>query len=263
MSLANLLRYNFRVVKIEHAFRGILTITSLLVIVLLMAASNWAPLNRLLHSSQTAQNSGDISTASILFAHAAKYSPSKFELIEKAGLLARKAGDSASARSYLLQVQESSLLSPAGLIVLGDISYEAGLADEAINYWEAANELEKNEETYAKLVRAYRQTGDWEQVIHAQKELVNLNQYNAAANYQIGLMLAASDPNSSLAYLSLAGELDKSLKKVTQPLARSLRSAANRGDPAYPFMIAGQELAAIDEWELAQLAFTNAARLDI
>ena len=93
MSLADLLGYNFQVVKTNHITRGILIAASIILLLGLMVSSDWTPLIRLLNKSKSALNSGDIMTASFTYAQAAHYSPEKFELLENAGILAMVAGN--------------------------------------------------------------------------------------------------------------------------------------------------------------------------
>ena len=262
MSLAELRGYNFLVVKINQVIRVVLLAVSMILLTVLMVSSDWLPLNRLLNKSQSAISSGNILTASIALAQAAQYSPNKFELLENAGILAFRAGDASGAKAYLTQVHGSQNLSPGGMALLGDINHQEGNTKQALEFWEAANAAQEDSETYIKLIQAYRQTGDWENAVQSQRNLVALHPNKPEFTYELGLMLAATEPEAALAYLSLAGELDVSIKNTVNALIRNLRSALNRGDPSYPFMIAGQEMAAMGKWDLALLAFSNAAELN-
>lgn len=262
MSFAARLRYNFQVVKINQVVRGILVVVSILMLLLLMVSSDWTPLVRLISLSQSAVDSGDLLSASIYFAQAAQFSPEKYELLEKAGTLASEAGNINAAKAYLVQVYDAQLLTPSGMNILGDIAYQQGDVDESITLWETANAVQADAGIYMKLIQAYRQAGDWANTLQAQRELVIIHPNNPDYNYQLGLTLAATQPQTALAYLSLAGELDESVKTNSKSLVRNLRSAINRSDTSFQFVIAGQELAALGEWELALLAFTNATELN-
>jgi cytochrome c-type biogenesis protein CcmH/NrfG len=261
MSYADLPGYNYFVLKFNNIVRGFLTIITIVLLILLMSASNWLPFNRLISRAQTAIESGNYLTASFSLAQAADYSNDKSELLERAGQFAFQAGDIITAQYYLRQVFASQELSRDGLKLLGDIARQNGKLDEASDYWEAANAIQEDRETHIKLVEVYRQSSDWENAISYQRKLVALAPNDAKNAYQLGLMLAATEPETALAYLSLAGELDASLKPNTNRLVRNLSSAINRSDESYPFMVAGQELAALDEWELALQAFSNAVEL--
>lgn len=258
MSLSNLLRYNFVVIKVNFLIRGSLIVISLLLIMVVIVSSDWLPIKRLGNQYQTALETGDKLAAARSLAFAAKYSSNTFELLEKAGLLAMEAGDKASAKFYLQKVREQQLLSSSGFNILGDIAFQEGNISEAIIFWNAALTIKDNEHIYKKLVAAYRQTGKLQSAIQTQRELVVLEPNNLENNYQLGLMLAVTEPETALAYLALAGESDPPINPSINSFVRELRSALNRGDPAYPFMISGQEMAALGEWELALIAFKHA-----
>jgi tetratricopeptide (TPR) repeat protein len=260
MSHTNLVDYNFLVTKINLVKRGMIITVPLIIIVALNVSSVWAPLNRLLHESHQLLIANDKLKASIALFQAAHYSPRKFELLEQAGILALEAGDQGAAKSYLEQVQDSGEISPAGLTSLGDIARMEGHTQLSISLWEAALNSRAEAELFTKLIMTYRQIGNWDKAIQTQKDLVTLFPNSPEYNYQTGLMLAASQPEAALAYLSLAGEIDSSIKAKTNSLVRNLRSALNRDDQSYPLVIAGQALAAMDEWELALFAFSNAAQ---
>ena len=262
MSLVELRGYDFLVVKINQVVRVVLLVVSMILLTVLMVSSDWLPLIRLLNKSQSAVTSGNVLTASIALAQAAQYSPNKFELLENAGILAFEAGDTAGAKVYLTQVHESQNLSPVGMVLLGDINHQEGNTKRALEFWETANAAQEDVETYFKLIQAYRHTSDWEKTVQSQKDLVALNPNKPQYTYELGLMLAVTEPEAALAYLSLAGALDISLKNTANALLRNLRSALNRGDPSYSFMIAGQEMAAMGRWDLALLAFSNAAEIN-
>jgi len=239
--------------------RGFLIILSIILLILLMASSDWVPAIRLLRNAQSAINRGDTAAAAIMLAHAKNISHDRYTLLETAGIMAYKAGKLKSANSMLMEVHSVNLLSPQGMKVLGDIANQQGDNETAIKFWIDAVTIEDDPEIYADLVQVFRDAGDWNNAIRYQRELSALIPNNAEINFQLGLMLAATQPGSALAYLSLASELDQTLTDA-RSMVRNLRSAINRGDSAYPFIIAGQELAALSEWELSLLAFTNATQ---
>ena len=239
--------------------RGILIILSIILLILLLVSSDWVPAIRLIHNAQSAINRGDISAAAVMLANAKNISLDRYTLLETAGIMAYEAGKTKSAHSILMEVHSVNLLSPQGMKILGDIASQQGDNEAATKFWINAVAIEEDPEIYANLVQVYRDAGDWNNEIRYQRDLSALIPNNADANYQLGLMLAASQPESALAYLTLASELDQTLMDA-RSMARNIRSAINRGDSAYPFIIAGQELAALGERELSLLAFFNATQ---
>jgi tetratricopeptide (TPR) repeat protein len=262
MSLANMLRYNFAVIKVNYLIRGSLLIISLLLVLVLVVSSNWLPIMRLSNQYQSALDAGEKLAAASNLAFMAKYSSNTIELLEKAGLLAMEAGDNASAKIYLQQVREHQSLTSTGFDILGDIAFEEGNISDAIKLWNEAITIKESKDIYKKLVAAHRQSGNLLSAIQAQRNLVVLEPNNLENNYQLGLMLAVTEPETALAYLTIVGDSDLPVYASINSFVRDLRSALNRGDPAYPFMIAGQEMAAIGEWELALIAFKRATEIN-
>ena len=72
---------------------------------------------------------------------------------------------------------------------------------------------------------------------------------DASLNYRLGLLYAAVDPESALAYLAQAADLDPSLAAHALELQRKIRTATLFEEPAYTFTAAGRALATLDEWE--------------
>ncbi len=215
-----------------------------------------------LYKAHQSIDSSDSWKASLAFARAAEHAPWRDDLWEQAGIYALRAGKNQIARSYLEQVESSGEISPNGLTALGDIAQFEGDLQNAIHHWESALNAGKKNELHFRLANAYYQLGDLESAILHQFSLADLNPTDSSINYQLGLMLAASQPESSLAYLSLAAELDPQLSTKTNALMRSIRSALFSDDPSYSYVSAGQSLASIDEWAFAQIAFSKATQLN-
>lgn len=262
MSSIDLLGYNFRVSKLLPLRRVLQVIVSSIMLVLLLVSGNWAHLNRHLIKSNQAIDSGDLSMAALNLAQAAKYSPNPNALLEQAGIYAFEAGDLIAAQDYLSQVQETGFLSAGGFNLLGDIAQQEGNTRLSIKYWEKAINSARDTEIYEKLDQAYQEVNDWESAIQAQRDLVSLVPNNPEYNYRLGLMLAASQPEAALAYLTLASELSPSLNSDLKSPIRKLRTALNSEEDAYPLVTAGQILASLGEWELASRALTNATEIN-
>ncbi len=262
MSPADLLDYNFYVPKLILLKRGFQVCVALFMLMVLSVSSNWAPLIRTLHLADMASKSGDKLSASTNLAYASKFSLDELRLLEQAGIYAFEAGDPVRAKDYLERVQIGGLLSPEGYHRLGDIAHLEGNLHQSIDYWTKALQSQNNEQIYRELLHAYQLIDDWENAILIQKALTEQNPDDPANNYRLGLMLAATQPDASLAYLTLAGELSPPINSKVRPILRNLRTALNSGDSAYVFVTAGQALAALDEWQLASIAFARATELN-
>jgi len=216
-----------------------------------------------LQIARQANEAGDSLQASQSIIQAIQYSPWREDLWELAGILSLKGGDYQTARTYLQHGNESGNLSAVGLTALGDASQSTDDPLSAIQYWEEALEAGGSpDELHSRLAETYRQVGDFDNSIHHQTELVRINPTDAQSNYTLGLMLAASQPESALAYLTLAAELDPKFSENTTSVTRNIRSARIREDQAHLLVSSGQALASIGEWDLAVMALSRATELN-
>jgi tetratricopeptide (TPR) repeat protein len=231
-------------------------------IMLLSVSSGWSILNQQLYTARQAIETNDHWQASLAFSKAAEQAPWRNDLWENAGIFALQAGKPQTAKSFLERVEQSSQISPAGLMALGDAEQFEGDLQTAIQHWAIALAAGESGELRSRLASAYYQVGDLENAILHQKALAELDPTDSSINYRLGLMLAANQPEASLAYLRLATELDPQLSPKTNALIRNIRSAQISADPAHLFVAAGQSLASIDEWSLAETALTRATQLN-
>ncbi len=216
-----------------------------------------------LHITWEANKADDSLQASLAIIQAIKYSPWREDLWELAGILSLKSGNNQTAQTYLEHVNESGNLSSTGLIALGDADQSADDPLSAIQHWEEALEAGgAPDELHSRLAETYRQMDDLDNAIQHQSELVKINPTDAASNYTLGLMLAASQPESALAYLTLAAELDPKLSEFTSEVTQNIRSARIRDDQAHLLVSSGQALASIEEWDLAVIALSRATEIN-
>ncbi len=249
-----------RLKQIRSVLQIILPLT---ILMLLAASSSWQATNLQLYKAQEALQSKDHELASQFYAYAAQNAPWRKELWEQAAIHSFAAGDYQSAKSYFLEYGNPGSLSPKGLTALGDIAQFEGDLDHAIRLWEQAVIAENDEiSLHTRLSEAYQLSGELDEAIQHLSRVVELNPTDSTSNYQLGLLLAATKPESSLAYLSHAAELDPGLARKVNNLIRDIRYARNIDDPSYGFLTAGQSLLAIEEWELAEIALTHAVEIN-
>lgn len=91
----------------------------------------------------------------------------------------------------------------------------------------------------------------WQNVLASQPE-------DLAANYQLGLILAVSDPGEAGQYLAKAAELDAGYTVSADRMQSALRQALVVDDLAYQLTLVGQALASLEEWSLAEAALRQA-----
>jgi tetratricopeptide (TPR) repeat protein len=233
------------------------------VISLLGVASNFRTMEQALHHAQDAIHAGDSEGASMALSQAARYVPWRSELWEQAGVLALKAGMAESSKSYLERVEIKGGLTAEGLQAMGDILESEGDLQEAVRYWEVAQKTGGNNSAlHTKLAAAYQQLGELEDAIQHLHLSLEGDPGNAILNYNLGILLAALDPEAAPAYLTLAAELDPALSSQSQTIVSSIRSARRADDQAYLLTSSGQALASIEAWDLAAIALSKAVELN-
>ncbi|MBA3073788.1 MAG: tetratricopeptide repeat protein [Anaerolineae bacterium] len=85
---------------------------------------------------------------------------------------------------------------------------------------------------------------------------------NGEINYQIGLQFAAVEPDKALPFLETAGNLIPTRQADCDSLTRLINDSGEVGETSLRYQLIGQELATMEEWDVAQGAFTKATALD-
>jgi len=100
--------------------------------------------------------------------------------------------------------------------------------------------------------------GDLAAAIAEWQHIVAQRPEDASARYQLGLLLAAQDPQAALSHLEIAASLDGQYAQPASSLRQAILSARIADNLAYTLLSSGRALASIDEWGLAAVAFRNA-----
>ncbi len=187
--------------------------------------------------------------------------PWQTELWEDAGIYALAGGEFESAVEYLERAAAKDNLSSEGQIALGDAYQESDNLPAAIRNWEQVVAMDSpSVEVYARLLVAHRELGDDAGAINDLRNLATLEPTQANWSYELGLLLAAREPELALEPLKKAGELDPKLKPSVEILTGHIRSSGRIDEPAFSLLEAGRGLANINQWELAVEAFQRATQ---
>jgi tetratricopeptide (TPR) repeat protein len=238
------------------SLRGLVrsALISLLLLTLILAPRPLAGYLDLAHARRF-EALENYSGAASAYASAAKRIPWQPSLWEKAGQIAWFAGDMENAFACLSKAGERDALSQWGWVYLGEAYQQRGDATSAMTAWERAL---PSAQAYGLLAQVQRRNGDFPVAIADWQASLAQASDNAAAHYQLGLLLAATAPGDALTELMRAAELDPSLDAQVQSLRTALNTASLSGDPAYQFLVSGRALGALGEWDLAAEAFRNA-----
>jgi tetratricopeptide (TPR) repeat protein len=203
---------------------------------------------------------------------AARCLPRRRDLWEQAARQASEIGDFGQAAAYLERLSEEA--------ALFGTSPEKALSEDSLellaNAYRQQGDLGSSVETMLKIAKKrgldaglaeeiaslFLAMDDHASAVQTWKELLGAEPDNPRANYQVGLLLAAMDPESALPYLEKAARLSPGLSDTAEVLYQAIGSAGISSDRAYQLVIAGRSLAAAREWGLATDAFRQATVLN-
>jgi protein O-GlcNAc transferase len=207
---------------------------------------------------------GDYASASSALALAAERIPWRADLWGLAGQAAWQAGESEQALGFFEEGQSRSALSLADWLAYGDSFQTLGDQTSAIWAWEQSIfQHEPSASAYWRLAKASRLAGDFPLAIEYLRKALVLAPDAADTHYELGLLLAATAPESALSELMQSASLAPELEESVQSLRAELNSAFLIGDRAYQFTVSGRALATLGEWDLASEAFRRAVEADL
>ena len=216
-------------------------------------------LDRALAGARTALEDGRAPGAARHLVEILRQQPWRTSLWELAGRSALSAGDPGAAIAYLNEALASGAITGAGHLALGDAHRLHGDWDSAAEHWRLAEAQGIDPVAVRlRLLDAHRRRGDYAAAIEDLQVLAALQPENASFHYQLGLLLAAREPDAAMGSLLQAVELDDRLAEAVALLEQSLTPADEIADPAFVLFNAGRALASLDEWTLAAEAFRQA-----
>lgn len=144
---------------------------------------------------------------------------------------------------------------PELLTAAGTIWYTSGDPLLAVDYWQAAVQLAPDQVSLVRrLAETLIEVQRWPEAVDALNHLVTLTPDDRWVHYQLGVILAASNPPEATIYLQTAA-----LEGAYQETANALLAVMSPTGDADGAMRVGTELAGRNLWPYAELAFTYAA----
>ena len=210
-------------------------------------------------SAGRAEARGEEAEALSLTVQAAERIPWQPSLWQGAGQEASETGQPEEAVDDLQRARQAHALSQTGWLALGDSYAALGNSFQALQAWEQARPSSK---AYRRIADQQRQLGDLQAAIQTWQLLLLHVPDDAQAHYQLGLLLAVTAPSTALPELMQADQLDSSLDPQVQTLRSALNTALLVNRPAYQEVVAGQALANLGDWDLAEAAFRQAVTLE-
>jgi len=200
------------------------------------------------------------------YAHAAAslgrvvaFFPWRSDLLLETGELSLEAGNPKNAILYITQAGQSISLPSDSLLLLGDAYLASGNAKQATQTWQQIPESSGYKEAaLLRLLELHRANNNYSQAAEDLKSLIRLHPNEVGYHYQLGLLLAVLEPDSSLAYLSQVAENDSTLAEKANELISRIKTARLYEEPAYTSVSVGRWLGSVGEWQLALQALQQA-----
>jgi len=187
---------------------------------------------------------------------AAEAGPDRPELWTEAARYALMADSPQDAIHYLEQHPQPGEIEH---MLFGEAYQEIGDLAQADLHYEQAIQLGGDAlDLYQRRLALHRAQHDLNAIQQDLRALLALQPNDPEYNYELGLLLAATQPEAALPYWVLAAEIDPGYDKARLVLAEALRTARFYDDPAYTALASGRVLASLGAWDLARTAFETA-----
>ena len=234
------------------------------VVILLLVLSIGAPIVYSGYSElKRAGTAGSYSEAAVHYKVAAQRIPWRADLYELSGHAYFHAKDYVGADEMYRTAFERKSLSPEGWAAWGDVNYLKEDPDRAVEIWMQALEQDAIDDgVYLRLGYAAQEKSDIFGAVNYYKTYASKKPEDAAAHYQLGLLLSLSDPASASAELISASQLDPRFDPAAQTLRTSLNLASLTDAPSERYLLIGRGLGLVEEWGLARAAFQSAVDSD-
>lgn len=189
------------------------------------------------------------------------YFPDRADLWELTGHYAFLGGETESAVTFFQHAATMGSLSASGYIEFGDAAFRNGDFSTAIEAWQSAIAMDSPSiELYSRLYKTHNLQGDLDATINDLYSLAELEPSNPNHFYKLGLILSSIQPETALAYLLQASELEPAYQDDAQAIKSSVDAARKYDDPAYTLLESGRALGELNHWEHAVRAFQEAIK---
>ena len=217
---------------------------------------------RQLRQGTNAIRLGEYAEAATALESAARLLPWRTNLWEMAGQAAYAGGDVLQALELLEAARVRNSLSATGWEVMGSCLWASGQQAAALQAWQEGADLYPDEPALLdRLAGAYHELGQYESEQAMLSKRLALGE-DAAAYYRLGLLLMLSDARQARSALEVATALNPDVRPAARTLTAALGAAENESDLAGRMVVIGRSLGLVEEWAIAQRAFTIAVEAD-
>jgi protein O-GlcNAc transferase len=210
-----------------------------------------------------ARSASSYTEAAQHYQSAAQRIPWRADLHELVGHAYYYAKEYTKADAAYQEALNNDALSPEGWVAWGDVNYLNSNPKRAAEIWEqAAKQKASSADLYSRLAQIYQETGDYSKAADSLQKYVSIHSEDASAHYRLGLLLTLSDVNTASSELLTASQMDPEFDSAVETLRTALDMTSSNDAPSERLVIIGRGLGLVQEWELALVAFEEAAHLD-
>jgi len=225
------------------------------IVLALLIISGYSNINK----AKSSQAAGDYAAAASTYARAAQTLFWRGDLWEQAGISAALAGDYSAAIVYL---GKQTPRTEDGWVWLATAQLQTGDVQSAYTSCASGLQAFDSARLYRLLAFVQRSQKNWDAERSALQNQVRLDANEAYAHYRLGVLLMLSSPENARSELKAASALDPEVDSAVQTLDAALALSSIQPDTSQQKLILGRALGLVQEWELAEVAFTQAVGMD-
>ncbi len=189
-----------------------------------------------------------------------EYSPWRGEVWQRSGRLYMDQGEDQEAIGSFEQAQSLRQLDAQGKVWLADALLGLNQKEKAKQILRGMGE-EGDVFILMQIASLQRQLNDTFGALSTLLHAYSLNPQNSEINYQLGLQLAAQEPDSAVSYLQAARSISQ-YQAGAETLMNVLDQTVEIAGSAERFIYIGQILAKMEEWDVAARAFQQAVDIN-
>lgn len=232
----------------------------LITALLLGLAPMTLPVRWNLEAAEKAHQGNDLAREARDLYSVALWQPWRTGLIERAGLLAFRAGEFDMAIEMLAAVGSEGL-TREGAQALGESCYQTQQYQAALVPWEHLIQTHQaSDDVFEKVIQLYRQEFSDKAMDTAQQWAAQAPQ-NARAQFTAGLLTIVNDSQVAVKFLSQSKTLDAVYTARVDVLLNATTLSQAQAHKGYQLVVIGRALASLGEWELAFTAFFTSTKL--
>jgi len=217
-----------------------------------------------LERANFAKDTGYLSDAVDRYERVARLLPWRRDLWEQIAWINARLGNIDRALYWFERAKDHNALTARGWDLWGAVYWTNSRDEEALDVWlSGLDAYPSYYEFYYLISLAQRQLGNYSEQQQALEKWVTVGEkVSPMSHYELGLLLALSNPESSLEQFLLASSLDPEYDSVVETMRTALNLASLELEESNKLVFIGRGLGLVNEWSLAQEAFRQATEAD-